>query len=101
MFGIHGWLGLLEVLFVQALPLVLLVLRPSGLLRRLNFVLVAMRIGLLCGIARAYADRPWSFWLSPLTDVPVAVALWRSALAPRHTWRERSYRLQKGSIVSV
>ena len=101
LFGIHGWLGLLEVLFVQALPLVLLVLRPRGLLRRLNLLLLAMRIGLLCGIARAYAVRPWSFWFSPLTDVPVAVALWRSALSPCHTWRARSYRSEKGSIVSV
>jgi dolichol-phosphate mannosyltransferase len=101
LFGLDGWLGLLEVLFVQALPLVLLLLRPRGLLGRVNLLLVAMRIGLLCGIARAYAHRPWSFWLSPLTDVPVALALWRSALAPRHTWRERSYVSQKGSIVSV
>jgi dolichol-phosphate mannosyltransferase len=99
--GISGWLGLLEVVLVQALPLVLLLLRPRGLLRRVNVLLVAMRVGLLCGIARAYADRPWSFWLSPLTDVPVALALWRSALAPHHTWRGRSYVSQKGSIVSL
>jgi dolichol-phosphate mannosyltransferase len=101
LFSLYGWLGLLEVLFAQALPAVILLLRPRGMLRRVNLLLAAMRIGLLCGIARAYADRPWSFWLSPLFDVPVGLALWRSALVPRHTWRERSYVRQKGSIVSV
>jgi dolichol-phosphate mannosyltransferase len=101
LFGVHGWLGLLEVLLAQALPLMLLLLRPRGMLRHVNLLLVAMRIGLLCGTARAYSVRPWSFWLSPLADVPVALALWRSALTPRHTWRERSYVLQKGSIVGA
>ncbi|MBV9579441.1 MAG: hypothetical protein JO057_12710 [Chloroflexi bacterium] len=101
LFGLPGWLGLMEVLLVQALPLVVLLLRPDGLLRQVNLWLVAMRIGVLCGIARAYVERPWSYWLSPFSDVPVALALWRSALVPRHTWRERSYVRQKGSIISA
>ena len=101
LFGAHGWLGLLEVVFVQALPLMLLLLRPEGMLRQVNLWLVAMRIGLLCGIARAYSHRPWTFWLSPLADIAVVFALWRSALVPRHTWRERSYVRKKGSNVAV
>ena len=101
LFGLSGWLGLTEVLLVQALPLVLLLLRPHRPLRQVNLCLVAMRMGVLCGIARAYAERPWTYWLSPFTDVPVALALWRSALVPRHTWRGRAYVRQKGSIISA
>jgi dolichol-phosphate mannosyltransferase len=100
-FGMQGWLGLLEVLFTQTLPLPLMLLRPRGMLRRVNLLLVAVRIGLLCGIARAYPRRQWSFWLSPLADLPVALALWRSALVPHHTWRGRTYVRKKGSIVTA
>ncbi|MBV9601270.1 MAG: glycosyltransferase [Chloroflexi bacterium] len=101
LFGIQGWLGLLEVVFVQTLPLVVLPFPSRGMLRRVNVLLMAMRIGVLCGIARAYSHRPWSFWLSPVSDVPVALALWRSALVRRHTWRDRSYVREKGSILAV
>jgi dolichol-phosphate mannosyltransferase len=100
-FGIQGWLGLLEVVFAQTLPLMVLLFWSGGMLRRVNVVLMAMRIGVLCGTARAYSHRPWTFWLSPLTDLPVAFALWRSALLSRHTWRDRSYVRQKGSILGV
>lgn len=100
-FGIDGWLGLLEVLLVQALPLLLLLLQARGMLRAVNVWLLAMRIGMLCGTARAYPRRQWSFWLSPLADVPVSLALWRSALAPRHTWRGRTYVRMKGAIAAA
>ncbi len=99
--GRYAWLGLFEVLLVQALPLIFLLVGRRGMLRSVNLALVAMRIGLLCGIARAYSHRPWSFWFSPLTDIPVALALWRSALAPRHTWRGRTYIRKKGSMVAA
>ena len=101
LFGIAGWLGLLEVLLAQALPLPVVLLQSRGMLRRVNLWLLAMRIGMLCGIARAYPRRQWSFWLSPLADLPVALALWRSALAPRHTWRGRTYVRKKGSLVAA
>ena len=101
LFGIAGWWGLLEVLLVEALPLPILLLGPHGTLRHVNLWLLAMRIGMLCGIARAYPRRQWSFWLSALADLPVALALWRSALAPRHTWRGRTYARKKGSIVAA
>jgi dolichol-phosphate mannosyltransferase len=100
-FGVQGWLGLLEVLLAQALPLPLLLLSPRGVLRQVNLLLVAARVGLLVGIARAYSPRPWSFWFSPLVDLPVALALWSSAFRPRHTWRGRTYVRQKGSIVAA
>jgi hypothetical protein len=101
LFGMRGWLGLVEVLFTQALPLPLVLLRPRGLLHRVNLWLLAMRLGLLWGIARAYPNRQWAFWASPLADLPVALALWRSALAPHHTWRGRTYVRKKGSIVAA
>jgi dolichol-phosphate mannosyltransferase len=55
----------------------------------LNSILLALRIGVLFGTARAYQRRPWSYWLSPLCDLPVAVQLARSHLQPSHVWRGR------------
>lgn len=98
-FGVSGVVGLLEVTFAQALaPLTLLALlatwRPptplrSGLLA-ITLALTALRVGTLFGVARAYVRRPWSFWLSPLCDLPVALQLWGSALRRRHVWRGRT-----------
>lgn len=87
-------LGWLEVMLVQALPLPLflsLVLARAhcGWLVMLNGALAAMRIGVLFGTARAYRRRPWSYWLSPLCDLPVAIQLAKSALRRRHVWRGR------------
>ena len=92
--GIHTLLGWLEVLLVQALPLPLcLVLLLAGKrqswLFKLNAMLLAARIGVLAGTARAYRRRPWSYWLSPLCDLPVAIQLGSSALQRRHVWRGR------------
>ncbi|HLH62784.1 MAG TPA: glycosyltransferase family 2 protein [Ktedonobacteraceae bacterium] len=92
--SINALLGWLEVALVQALPLPLFLslmithTRRGGLMV-LNGVLAAMRIGVLFGTARAYRQRPWSYWLSPLCDVPVAIQLARSALRRRHIWRGR------------
>lgn len=94
-FGWREAVGLLKVLFVQALPLPTFIL---GLLFGAPvwfLLLMAMffliRVGILCGVARAYYDRPWTYWLSPLCDLPVALKLFRSALTRRHSWRGRSY----------
>jgi dolichol-phosphate mannosyltransferase len=89
-----GWFGILEVLFVQALPLplavVLALAHASG---SATFAvaagLAAMRVGVLAGAARAYVDPPLTYWLSPLADLPVALALVAAALRRRHTWRGR------------
>lgn len=86
--------GLLEVSLMQALPLPLTIL--LGLSRRrldrlvlLNVALAAVRLGILAGTARAYVRRPWSYWLSPVCDIPVAVQLWLSLARRRHVWRGR------------
>ncbi|HZC06443.1 MAG TPA: glycosyltransferase [Ktedonobacterales bacterium] len=97
-FGVAGVVGLLEVTFAQALaPLTLAGLlatwRPitplRGALLGVTLTLTALRIGTLVGVSRAYVRRPRSFWLSPLSDVPVAIQLWVSALRRRHVWRGR------------
>jgi dolichol-phosphate mannosyltransferase len=84
--------GLIEVTLVQALPLPLLLLGrrgPGRWLVPMNAALLAMRLGILIGAARAYRRRPWPYWLSPLCDLPAAVQLWRSLLRRRHVWRGR------------
>jgi dolichol-phosphate mannosyltransferase len=93
-FGWRQSLGLLEVLFVQGLPLPMLILalhEASRWLLAVNALLLALRVGVLFGTARAYDRRPWSYWLSPLCDFPVAIQLIQSALSRRHSWRGRSY----------
>jgi dolichol-phosphate mannosyltransferase len=87
-------LALLEVALVQALPLPLffmLVLRGSRSrwLVLLNGIGASMRVGVLFGTTRAYRRRPWSYWLSPLCDLPVVLKLGSSALQRRHNWRGR------------
>ena len=39
----------------------------------LNVALLCTRIGTLVGMARAYEAAPWTYWLSPVADLPVAV----------------------------
>ena len=76
-FGWREVVGLLEVLLVQALPLpllgVALALSAPDWLVAVNLVLGLTRLGVLVGIARAYEQRPWTYWFSPLLDLPVAL----------------------------
>lgn len=101
-----GWYeagGLVGVLLFQAMPLPVLLsgavlsgprwlLLPAGLL-------ALIRIGVLVGAARAYAHRPWTYWLSPLVDLPVVLRIIQCALRRRHTWRGRTYIRRKGGII--
>jgi dolichol-phosphate mannosyltransferase len=86
--------GLIEVTLVQALPPLLLPLlggpQAGGWIGAVNAALVIMRLGVLIGAARAYRRRPWTYWLSPLCDLPAAIQLWRGALRRRHVWRGRT-----------
>jgi dolichol-phosphate mannosyltransferase len=92
--GASSLVGLLEVTVVQALPPLLLPalcrLGAGRWMIAINAALVAMRLGILIGAARAYRRRPWPYWLSPLCDLPAAVQLWWSALRRRHVWRGRT-----------
>jgi dolichol-phosphate mannosyltransferase len=99
-FGWREAFGLFGVLLVQALPLPLFVfgwlLGAPGWFLLLTAIFVLIRIGVSYGVARAYPDRPWSYWLSPLWDLPAALRLIQSALTRRHSWRGRSYIRGKG-----
>ncbi|HEY7420169.1 MAG TPA: glycosyltransferase family 2 protein [Ktedonobacteraceae bacterium] len=93
--GIHTLIGWLEIALVQALPLPLLLVllllrRRCRWLLGLNGILTTMRIGVLFGTARTYQRRPWSYWLSPVCDVPVTIQLARKALQRKHSWRGRT-----------
>ena len=87
--------GLLEVLLVQSLPLpllsVLYAVGASGWIIAVNLTLSVTRLGALMGVARAYEWRPWTYWFSPLLDLPVALRLITSALRRRQAWRGRVY----------
>ena len=83
-----------EILLVQALPLWLAPLAAWRVDRRhpattVNVALLCTRIGVLAGMSRAYTDRPWTYWLSPLVDLPATVRLWQMAHRRHHTWRGR------------
>lgn len=87
-------LGLVEVVVIQALPLWLALLcrwRVGGAhpATVLNTALVCSRIGVLAGMSRAYRGRPWTYWLSPLCDLPVAIRLGYMWCRRRHVWRGR------------
>ncbi|HEX2227864.1 MAG TPA: glycosyltransferase family 2 protein [Candidatus Binatia bacterium] len=98
-----GWRevgGLIRVLVFQALPLPVFVLAwifgaPLWIVVISALFLLA-RIGILVGVARAYPRRVWSYWLSPLFDLPVVLRVIASALARHQTWRGRSYLRRKG-----
>ena len=57
------------------------------------------RLGVLVGVARAYEQRPWTYWLSPLLDLPVALQLVASALRRRQIWRGRIYVRRMGGTL--
>jgi dolichol-phosphate mannosyltransferase len=94
--GVMTLRGLIEVMLVQALPLWLAPLfarlfgsrHPASVL---NAALVCARLGVLAGTARAYERRPWTYWLSPLCDLPVVLRLWSMAWRRNHVWRGRTF----------
>ena len=82
--SVGHWLGWLE--FFEEVP------EPrqkAKVLYPLSELLLCCLVGVLCGAARAYVSRPWTYWLSPLADLPVTAALFASALRRRHSWRGR------------
>jgi hypothetical protein len=76
--------GLLEVSLIQSLPLPLLLaayaIGAPGWIVAVNLALGLTRLGVLAGIARTYERKPWTYWFSPLLDLPVSLRLITSAL---------------------
>jgi dolichol-phosphate mannosyltransferase len=99
-FGWRQACGLFAALLLQALPLPALIvgfgLSVSLWVQLLAGSLLALRIGILIGTARAYPARPWTYWLSPACDLPVVVRILQFALRRRHRWRGRAYIRQRG-----
>ena len=98
-FGWREAAGLSGILLFQALPLPAFALgiaagAPLGLIL-LTASLLAIRVGVLIGVARAYPARPWTYWLSPLCDLPVVLRIIQFALRRHHTWRGHIYRRRK------
>ena len=55
------------------------------------YLLVLILLGVLFGVSRAYRWRPWTYWLSPLLDLPAVLRIFISALRRRQIWRDRIY----------
>jgi dolichol-phosphate mannosyltransferase len=81
-------LDLAVVLGAMALPLPRLLTGRGDVL---DVALVAVRLGTLAGTRPAYDRAGPAFWLSPLADLPAAVALARGIVSRRQTWRGRQY----------
>ena len=97
-FGWHEALALLGVLVIQALPLPALMIGAMlhiPLLILFAGFFLTIRLGVLFGIARAYPNRRWTFWLSPLADLPVVLRIIQFAVRRHHSWRGRTYRRAK------
>jgi dolichol-phosphate mannosyltransferase len=99
-FGWREAAGLITIFLFQALPLPMFIVgwvaRAPTLFLIVTALLVLIRLGVLAGVARAYLNRPWTYWLSPFFDLPVVFRLMQSALMRRHSWRGRSYLRGKG-----
>lgn len=77
------------VLLAQALPLPRLLLRRGDLL---DVALLAARCGTLAGTRSAYSRVDAAYWLSPLADVPAAIAIARGVMRRgKQVWRGRIY----------
>lgn len=88
-------IGLAECLLVQAAPLWLLAIGLRTGRFRNRFIqlqggLLLGRLGVLVGTSRAYPHRPWTYWLSPLADLPVTLEIIRRSRQRAHTWRGRA-----------
>lgn len=93
--GRSAAIGLAEVVAVQGLPLPLFAVALAAgadAAAALQLGLLAGRLGVLAGTARAYVRRRPGHWLAPLADPLVAARLVQSALRRRHRWRGRTYR---------
>ena len=89
-------LAFAELALVQALPLAIVVAtlaaraRTDTLLFRVNLALALARFGVLGGMRRAYATPAWTYWLSPLADIPAVLLIAAATLRRAPRWRGRT-----------
>ncbi len=85
-----------EVAFVQALPLAFVVVTLATRATRddalfsLCAIFAVARLVVLGATRRAYAPVAWTYWLSPLLDVPALVRIVVATLDRAPTWRGRA-----------
>ncbi len=95
-----GVIGLLNIAFLQVLPVLSLIWMPASFraireFSLVNRLLLGARLGIMLGTRRAYADVHWVYWLSPLCD-PVSLIAYAMNLSKRsHTWRGRRLVIRK------
>ena len=93
-FGWAGLLGLVEVVLIQSAPIPLLAISRLSRVPRwftmLETVFVVTRLGVLFGTSRAYQRVPWTYWISPLFDLPASILLVANTFRRRYVWRGRA-----------
>jgi dolichol-phosphate mannosyltransferase len=86
----RAWLDQATLLLLQAAPLWLLaVTRHHPFARRINAVLVSLRVGVLAGSRRAYRNPTSLYWLSPLADLPIVLLIGIRFRQRAYRWRGR------------
>ena len=94
-FGTRGWIGLVEMVLAQGLVLPMLgtfIVARSRLpewQRAVAIVSFVCRVGTLFGTRRAYQTCHWTYWLSPLADLPVTLQILLNAFRRTFVWRGR------------
>lgn len=91
---VSSFVALAEATLTQVLPFWMTILFSLRLGRRhpattLNVGLLAGRMGVLAGMARAYRIVPWTYWISPLADIAVLARIWVMWGRRVHVWRGR------------
>jgi dolichol-phosphate mannosyltransferase len=101
------WGDIALLVLAQALPLPLLAaaaawwvaaglprLAPiAAALIGVNAGLLALRLALHHGLSRSYAERGWTYWLSPLSDSAAVFRIVLSTVRRPRRWRGRGFRL--------
>lgn len=89
-------LAFAELALAQALPLVVALAtlafrgRTDTFFFRTNLTLALARLGILAGMRRAYERPAWTYWLSPLADVPALALIVAASLNRAPRWRGRT-----------
>ena len=82
-------LDLVVVVLAQALPLARLLSRRVD---AVDAILIAARLGTLVGTRSAHSRIDTAYWLSPLADLPAALAIAKGIVRRSpHQWRGRTY----------
>jgi dolichol-phosphate mannosyltransferase len=87
--------GLINMLFLQVVPIIAVIVSPSAVASRSAFgfmarFLLGCRLGVLVGTRRAYRMPSILYWVSPLADPVCFIAYFRQLVRRNHVWRGRT-----------